>query len=425
MMAVYLCRICNIFTFDEDKGDQRIGIPPETEFETIPESSSCPLCGANKEFFKIMEEGEAIKAMENYHNFLTELASSNRERMTLEEIRDNSRLKLKGICSVNKVCDGDPKRLCMGQKYGQPLGLGAVGKGLAFTENVMALDRLKLKTRLISEHKEPDMSTTIYAKDISMPVMASSLSGVKASMGGCISEEDFAFVVLEGSDKAGTIGWIGNTADEGKEMVGVETIKKVGFGIPIFKPQKNEKLRLYIRMAEECGAAAVGIDLDGAGSTNWERANKPVYRKSIDELRDLVESTELPFIAKGIMSVEDAQDAVEAGVAGIDVSNHGGRALDSTRGVADVLPEIADAVDKKITITAGGGVRTGFDVLKMIGLGAKGVLIGRDIIRAALGGGIFGVKQHFEYIMSDLKRAMILTGCNKIEDIDSRIFDKN
>ena len=185
------------------------------------------------------------------------------------------------------------------------------------------------------------------------------MSGARASMGASISEEDFAFTILAGSKEAGTLGFIGNTADEDKELVGVEAVRKVGSGIPIFKPQTNDKLLLSIKMAEEAGATAVGIDLDGVGSTNWERMNKPLYRKSISELYELADSTDLPFIAKGIMSVEDALDAMDSGVAAIDVSNHGGRALDSTRGVAEVLPDIVKAVNGKITVTAGGGVRTG------------------------------------------------------------------
>jgi isopentenyl diphosphate isomerase/L-lactate dehydrogenase-like FMN-dependent dehydrogenase len=180
-----------------------------------------------------------------------------------------------------------------------------------------------------------------------------------------------------------------------------------------------------IKLAEDAGAIAVGVDLDGVGSTNWERAGKPVYRKTTSELQELVDSTELPFIAKSIMSVVDALSAVDAGVSGIDVSNHGGRILDSTRGVAEVLLEIVAAVSGKVTITAGGGVRTGFDVLKMLALGANGVLIGRDIVRSVMGGGAEGVKLHFNYLRSDLRRGMLLTSCNSIKNINDNILDKS
>ena len=346
-------------------------------------------------------------------------------KITLSEVRKNAQEKLKGICTVNKVCDAAPVRFCMGQKYGEPIGLGGAGKGLGFTANVEALDRIKLKQRLISKHIEPDLSTTIFGKKISIPIMASSLSGVKASMGGSITETEFAKAVLTGCKEADTIGWIGNTSDSGQETTGVDMVKEVGWGIPLFKPQKNERLLELIKMAENASAIAVGVDLDGVGSTNWERAGKPVYRKTTSELQELVDSTKLPFIAKSIMSVEDALSAIDAGVSGIDVSNHGGRILDSTRGVAEVLPNIAKAVSAKVTITVGGGVRTGFDVLKMLALGADGVLIGRDIVRAVLGGGVEGVKLQLNYLRSDLRRGMILTSCNSIEDINDNILDKS
>lgn len=349
---------------------------------------------------------------------------SEKEEFTLVKVRNNALEKLAGLCGVYKVCDGNPDRLCMGQKYGEAIGMGGIGKGLSFTANINALDKLKLKTRLISEHFVPDMTTTIYGHEISIPIMASSISGTINSMVSSISENEFAFAILEGSKNAKTLGLIGNTADDGEELTGVEAVKKVGLGIPIFKPQKNERLLQLIKLAENTGAVAVGVDLDGVGSDNWEIKGKPLYRKSVSDLQELVDSTHLPFIAKGIMSVEDAIDAMDGGVTGIDVSNHGGRVLDSTRGVAEVLPEISEAVNKKITITAGGGVRTGFDVMKMLALGANGVLIGRDMIRAAVGGGPEGVKLHFDYLRSDLKRGMVMTGCRSIDNINCKIFDK-
>jgi isopentenyl diphosphate isomerase/L-lactate dehydrogenase-like FMN-dependent dehydrogenase len=341
----------------------------------------------------------------------------------LNKVRENSQARLKGICTANKVCDGAPQRLCQGQKYGGPIGFGGAGKGLAFTANVEALDRIHLKTRLVKAHAEPDMAANLFGNAIAVPIMASSLSGMKASMGGSISEVDFARSVLEGCRAAGTIGLIGNTADDGQELAGIEAVRAVGAGIPIFKPQSNERLIQLFEMAAEAGAVAVGVDIDGAGSTNWDRANKPVFRKSAEELNELVNSTKLPFIVKGIMSVEDAQDACDAGVRYMDVSNHGGRVLDSTRGVAEVLPEIAAAVGDRVTLTAGGGVRTGFDVLKMLALGAKAVLIGRDIARAAIGGGPQGVKLHLDYLGSDLRRAMLMTGCDNLAEITSQVLD--
>jgi isopentenyl diphosphate isomerase/L-lactate dehydrogenase-like FMN-dependent dehydrogenase/rubredoxin len=429
IMTVYICNVCDLYILDDEEGDPNTGIKPNTPLDSIPDSWRCPVCGATKEALVEVGEKDIKTVKKKYSEHLSKSKSVSKaskdagNNLTLADVRAKATEKLTGICSVNKVCDGDPSRLCMGQKYGQPIGLGGAGKGLAFTANVKALDKVKLKQRLITPHHEPELAIMFFEQELSMPIMASSLSGVKASMGGSIAEKEFAKAVLTGCMEMDTIGWIGNTSDDGQETTGVEMVKKVGMGIPIFKPQKNDRLIELINMAEEAGALAVGVDLDGVGSTNWERAGKPGYRKSMDELKELVDSTDLPFITKSIMSVDDALDAVDAGVAGIDVSNHGGRILDSTLGVADVLPEIVTAVKGDVIITAGGGVRTGYDVLKMLALGADGVLIGRDIVRAVLGGGAEGVKLHLKYLVSDLRRGMLLTGCNTIKDIDERILD--
>jgi isopentenyl diphosphate isomerase/L-lactate dehydrogenase-like FMN-dependent dehydrogenase/rubredoxin len=418
-LAVYICNICNLYHYSEEDGDKNTGLKPNTNISMIPDTWHCPICGVSKFALSPLPDDKEQNKREDNPNIA----------LNLVDVRKNAFNKLKGICTVNKVCDGQPSRFCMGQKYGNPIGLGAAGKGLGFTANVAALDNIKIKQRLISKHAEPELTAIFLGKTITFPILASSLSGVSASMGGKISEKEFALSVLQGAKDAGTIGLIGNTSDNNQELTGVEAVSKVGWGIPIFKPQTNERLLELIKLAEDAGAIAVGVDLDGVGSTNWERMGKPVFRKSLNELRELVDSTSLPFIAKSIMSVDDAIAAVDSGVSCIDVSNHGGRILDSTRGVADVLSEIVHAVKivekSDTTITAGGGIRTGYDVFKLLALGADAVLIGRDIVRAALGGGPVGIKLHFNYLQSDLRRSMLLTSCNKITDITEKNLDIN
>jgi 4-hydroxymandelate oxidase len=106
------------------------------------------------------------------------------------------------------------------------------------------------------------------------------------------------------------------------------------------------------------------------------------------------------------------------------VSNHGGRVLDHTPGTAEVLPDIVKAVGKSVLIIADGGIRNGYDALKMLALGAKAVLVGRDIVRAAVGGGIDGVKLQMETLGADLAKAMKMTGCRNLGEINPEILDK-
>ncbi|MFX0027825.1 MAG: alpha-hydroxy-acid oxidizing protein, partial [Candidatus Hermodarchaeota archaeon] len=178
----------------------------------------------------------------------------------------------------------------------------------------------------------------------------------------------------------------------------------------------------FLNRAEEVRCIAVGIDIDGCGSYAMATNNEPVFKKSKKEIEELVSATDLPVIIKGVMCVDDAIKATEAGVAAIVVSNHGGRVLDHTPGTAEVLPDIVKALKGRVKILVDGGIRTGYDVLKMIALGAESVLIGRDIIRAAVGAGIHGVKIHMEYMQRTLQKAMKMTNCKELGDITSDIL---
>jgi len=151
---------------------------------------------------------------------------------------------------------------------------------------------------------------------------------------------------------------------------------------------------------------------------------QPVFKKSVKDIEELVNFTSLPFITKGIMLPDEALKCADAGVSVISVSNHGGRVMDSTPGVATMLPLIRKKLGNSVTITADGGVRTGYDVLKMLALGADAVLLGRDIIRAAVGAGALGVQLHLEHIKKTLKKAMFMTGTKNLKMADSKILFK-
>jgi isopentenyl diphosphate isomerase/L-lactate dehydrogenase-like FMN-dependent dehydrogenase len=189
-----------------------------------------------------------------------------------------------------------------------------------------------------------------------------------------------------------------------------------GRGIPIIKPRAQDEIIARIRRAEEAGALAVGVDVDGAGLVTMAQFGQPVGPKTTDEIKELVASTSLPFILKGIMTPDEAEKAVEAGCAAIVVSNHGGRVLDHTPGVAEVLPAVAKAAAGKLTIFADGAVRSGSDVLKLLALGADAVLLGRPVITGAFGGGTDGVASVLEKMRTELVQAMLLTGVRSPAD---------
>jgi L-lactate dehydrogenase (cytochrome) len=129
-----------------------------------------------------------------------------------------------------------------------------------------------------------------------------------------------------------------------------------------------------------------------------------------------------PMIIKGILDADDARDAKAFGADGIVVSNHGGRQLDGALSTARALPAIAAAVKGELTIFADSGVRTGLDVIRLLALGADGVLIGRAFIYALAVGGAAGVRNLLAILEKDMRTSMVLTGVKSVREIDGRIL---
>ncbi len=128
------------------------------------------------------------------------------------------------------------------------------------------------------------------------------------------------------------------------------------------------------------------------------------------------------MIIKGILDPEDAKDAVKFGADGIVVSNHGGRQLDGALSTCKALPVIADAVGDQLTILADSGIRTGLDVVRMLALGAKGVLLGRAYIYALATHGEAGVTNLLGLIEKEMRTAMALTGVKSIAEINRNLL---
>ncbi|HTU99606.1 MAG TPA: alpha-hydroxy acid oxidase [Luteitalea sp.] len=134
-------------------------------------------------------------------------------------------------------------------------------------------------------------------------------------------------------------------------------------------------------------------------------------------LRRLLRVTRLPVLLKGVLSVEDAQRAVSEGVAGLIVSNHGGRVLDTVPATLDALPPIVEAVGDRTPVLLDGGIRRGTDVFKALALGARAVLVGRPYIHGLAVAGPAGVAHVLALLRAELEVAMTLTGCSSLTRI--------
>lgn len=330
----------------------------------------------------------------------------------LKEAREN----LNGSCRVCKACNGV---VCAGEVP----GMGGKDSGSAFVENFKSLQDVKINMRVIHNVSNPDTSVELFGKKMKAPIFAAPITGTTLNMGGKISEKEYITPVVEGCIESGIFPMVGDTAVDSFLMDNLDVLKENnGQGIVFIKPWENHDIIKKIKLAEEAGAFAVGVDVDACGLVTLSMHGKTVVPKDVEALKELKAATKLPFIVKGIMTVEDAMLAVEAGVDAIVVSNHGGRVLDCTPGAADVLPAIAEAVDGKLTVLVDGGVRSGVDVLKLIGLGADGVLIGRPFVTASFGGGREGVEMYVKKIVGEFEATMRLTGCQTVGDIDGKVI---
>lgn len=338
--------------------------------------------------------------------------------MDYKELLKSARLNLNGSCRVCKVCNGV---VCAGEIP----GMGGKESGSSFIENFKSLEKVKINMRVIHNVSKPDTSIELFGKKMELPIFAAPMTGTTLNMGGKLTEKEYITHVVQGCINSGIYAMVGDTAIDSFLIDNLEVLSKNdGDGIVFIKPWENEDIKRKIKLAEKAGAFAFGIDIDACGLATLSMYGKTVTPKSIEDIKEIKSFTNLPFILKGIMTVEDALMAVKAGVDAIVVSNHGGRVLDCTPGVAAVLPKIAEHVKGKVTILVDGGVRSGLDVLKMIGLGADAVLIGRPFVTASFGGGKEGVELYVNKLKSELESTMILTGCQTVKEIDSKVIYK-
>jgi len=167
------------------------------------------------------------------------------------------------------------------------------------------------------------------------------------------------------------------------------------------------------------GSGAALADLMGWVARNFDAS---VTWKDVQWVRSQWEG---PLIIKGILDPDDARGAVDNGADAIVVSNHGGRQLDGVLSSARALPAIADAVAGRMPILSDGGVRSGLDVVRMLALGADFVLLGRAWAYALAARGEAGVAHVLKLIDAEMRVAMALTGCTKIDQLNEQILERS
>jgi isopentenyl diphosphate isomerase/L-lactate dehydrogenase-like FMN-dependent dehydrogenase len=189
--------------------------------------------------------------------------------------------------------------------------------------------------------------------------------------------------------------------------------------------QNNDEILHRIEHAERQGAVAVGMDIDAMYLEKaFDEKPGPPYLapKSLDEVKEFRAATKLPFVIKGVLSVQDARlSRDEVGAECIVVSNHGGEAIDYSVPILKVLPHIREAVPD-MTILVDSGFKRGTDVLKALALGADGVCIGNWLLLAFIVNTAQGVADMIRALTEELQRDMSIAGCKSIGEIDASII---
>lgn len=314
-------------------------------------------------------------------------------------------------------------------------------------ENCTAYKRIKLKYRVLKDVSTRDLSVTILGEKISLPVM------IAPTAFQCLANPEGEAATVRAAEQAGTIMVLSTLSNRSVEDVLAAAKTPVWFQLYVYRDRNATKELIQRVESTGCKAIVLTVDApylgirerdvrnqfqlpDGLTVANMDavglggvdeaagesglmgyfasKLDPSLSWKDIDWLRSI---TKLPLLLKGIACAEDAKLAVEHGVEGIIVSNHGGRQLDTCRATIDVLPEVTDAVQGRIEILIDGGIRRGTDVIKAIAFGAKAVLIGRPVLWGLAADGEKGVVRVFEILRKEFDLAMALCGCTNTDEI--------
>ena len=331
--------------------------------------------------------------------------------MNYAECLELARGKMGNYCKACPECNG---RACKNQMPGP----GAKGIGDTAIRNYDKWKEIRVQMDTLVEKRPIDTSLSLFGKNFQYPFFAGPVGAVNMHYGDSLNDVSYNDILVSSCAEFGIAAFTGDGMDSNVMVAATEAIKKAGgLGIPTVKPWNVEMVREKMALVKDAGAFAAAMDIDAAGLPFLKNFNPRCGSKSVEELREIVKAAGVPFIVKGIMTVKGALKAKEAGAAAIVVSNHGGRVLDQCPATAEVLEEIAKAVDGSMKIFVDGGIRSGTDVFKALALGADAVIIARPFVTAVYGGGREGVEAYIQKIGSELADTMAMCGVSSLSEI--------
>jgi 4-hydroxymandelate oxidase len=311
---------------------------------------------------------------------------------------------------------------------------GGAGDERTLRANTEAFGRLRLVPRVLRATGTRDLRTTLLGTELAAPVLVAPTAFHR------LAHPDGEVATARGAADAGTVMVV--------SMAATRTVEDVATaGGPLWfqlYPQPDRAFTEFVvRRAEAAGCRALVVTVDSPVFGRRERDRRHGFtdlpvglvcenmrddtgrvrtivmddRLGWDRIDRLLETTRLPILLKGVLHPADAELAVEHGVAGLLVSNHGGRQLDGAVATIDALPAIVKAVGGRVPVLLDGGVRRGVDVLAALALGATAVLIGRPVVWGLAVDGSTGVRRVLDDLRADLDHVLALAGARTPADL--------
>ncbi|XP_058079584.1 peroxisomal (S)-2-hydroxyacid oxidase GLO4-like isoform X2 [Magnolia sinica] len=259
---------------------------------------------------------------------------------------------------------------------------GGAGDELSLKENVEAFQRITFQPRILVDVNNVDVSSLILGYNVSAPIMVAPTGMHK------LAHHEGEVATARAAAACNTI-----------------MVLSFGSSCTIEEVASSCNAIRFYQLYEGGSKFEAFISQTMDSSLSW---------KDIGWLKSI---TSLPILIKGVLTAEDARMAVDAGVSGVIVSNHGARQLDYAPASISVLEEVVKAVEGRVPVLLDGGVRRGTDVFKALALGAQAVMVGRPVIYGLAAKGEYGVKRVLEMLRDELELTMALNGCCCVKDI--------
>ncbi|CAG9830778.1 unnamed protein product [Diabrotica balteata] len=278
------------------------------------------------------------------------------------------------------------------------------GRQETLADNRKAFFRYKIRPRCLRNVENIDLSTVVLGEKISMPI------GIAPSGMQKMAHPMGEIAVVKAAEEMGVVYTLSTMSTCSIEEVAQAAPKAVKwYQVYIYKDRLANFEGTVSEMSQD--------PTKGSGLNNYVT---DLFDPSInwEDIKWLKSITNLPIVLKGILTAEDALLAVEAGVAAIQVSNHGSRQLDGTPAAIDALCEVVKAVGEKIEVYIDGGVTDGVDVLKAVALGAKMALVGRSALWGLVHSGQQGVERVLNILKNELRTGLGISGYSKVDQID-------